>query len=162
MSGKGGGWQSSPMSNVLSAMSMQMFRESNPTMKTLLGQTNEALQTGGIGAQIPMIQSAVTNAQSSLSGSMQSAKDAFAKIPGLSGSPVAQGQLSNMSMQGNEAISQIPTNMAMQFIGMGTQAAGGMMGQSTGAMGQAMQGQMYNQGWGNSMMGQLLGSLSGA
>jgi hypothetical protein len=77
-------------------------------------------------------------------------------------SPVAQGQLSQLFQAGNQQISQIPTNMAMQFIGQGSNMAGGMMGNAFGGQSGAAQNQSYKQGfdW-SSLISGMAGSAAG-
>lgn len=131
------GSSNSPFAGVLASWASQLFRESNPTLKLLFGQMNEALKTGGVGAQIPIIQSAVTNMQSSLSQSMGSAKDFLAKLNGTGTSPLGGYMLDAMSMTGNQNIANTKTSMAMDLIGKAPGLASGVTGQAMSGLGTA-------------------------
>lgn len=128
---------SSPFASVIAGMASKLFKESNPTLKLLFGQMNEALKTGGVGAQIPIIQSAVTNMESSLSQSMGSAKDFMSRLNGTGTSPLGGYMLDAMSMAGQQGIATTKTNMAEQMISGAPGLASGTVGQSLSGMGVA-------------------------
>ncbi len=135
---KGGssGSQSSPYASALWSLGSQLFREANPTLKLLFGQMQEALKTGGVGAQIPIIQQAVASARSAQAGALGSAKDAMARL-GLGSSPLANSQLASANMNIEQGIAGIPTSMAQQMIGQAGSLASGVTGMGLGTAGTA-------------------------
>lgn len=98
----------------------KVFRVQQPVRREIGRQTREALRTGGVGAQIPIIQRAVE--QSSLAGS-QAMRDAESGLAasGLTGTPFGQRILAQLSGQTRFATSQLPTQFAQSLIS----AAGG-------------------------------------
>lgn len=98
----------------------------------LLSQFTEALRTGGIGAQIPIVQQSVSEANRATSDTLRQTEDSLARS-GLSRTPYGQAILSGTRMQGNQAAAQIPTNYAQQFISQAPQFTGGILEAILGA-----------------------------
>lgn len=127
METKSSGSSFSALADQLARISSRLFKESDPTRKLLFGQMNEALKTGGIRARIPIIQRAITQMKTANSQALAASKANLARM-NLGSDPVSQGFLTSLGMSGRQAESQLPTEMAMQFI---TQAPG-FANQTTG------------------------------
>jgi hypothetical protein len=78
-------------------------------------QINEALKTGGVGAQIPIINRAVENSRQATSNTMRDLDSQFGKF-NLSGTPYGEALRANTSLAGEQAAGNIPTDTAKQFI----------------------------------------------
>lgn len=98
-------------------MNKEMFRESTPVRQELLGQTLEALTTGGVGAQIPIIQRAVESSKAALGQGLRSTTENIAQMPGLGGTPFAESMLAQQRVGGEQQIAGIPSQIAQQFAG---------------------------------------------
>lgn len=141
MAGGGGGKQdSSPQIDKLSQLGQQLFNETSGVRGTMLQQGEEALKTGGIGAQIPMITRALDASRSQLSTDLQSTSDDLAKHR-LVGTPFGQSIMQNARVLGNQGISQIPTNFAQGAIAQLPGFISALTGQGMGGMGQAASAQ---------------------
>lgn len=99
----------------------------------LLGQITEALRTGGIGAQIPIIQQSVGASRAAESDALRSTEDSLARS-GLSRTPYGQSILAGTRMEGAQRTAQIPTQTAQSFIEMGPSFASSAMGQILSAL----------------------------
>lgn len=116
------GSQSSPWSGIGLRQGETLFSQADPTLSTLFQQIQQALQTGGVGAQVPVIQNAVTNMRNATNQSLNNAKTQLGAV-GAGTDPVSQGQFANIAMQGNQQVADIPTQIAQQFISMGANLA---------------------------------------
>jgi len=144
MSGGGGGKSSSTTSSPFAATAAQIaqkqFQESDPLRTQFFSTIQEMLSTGGIGpGQTPIAQNAVTNARQATDSSIQTARNQFARL-GLGKDPASQGILAGLAMKGNQQVSQIPTDIAMQFIGMGPGLITGTGANVNQALGTAVSG----------------------
>lgn len=131
--GAGGGkstksTSSSPYAPLLASFGMSAAQP----YKQLAGQTTEALQTGGVNAQIPAISRAVDEARAGYSKSLQTTQEALARS-GLSGSSFGQQILAELSVKGGEDIASVEPNIAGEFI----RGAPTVAGQGIGALGSA-------------------------
>jgi hypothetical protein len=138
-----------------------VFRNVFPLFQEFTGQQLEALRTGGVGAQVPIIQRSVEQAKLATASGLQSAEQGLA-AQGLSGTPFAARTLAQVGQQGRLLASQIPTDIAQQFIAgipqmsqigltgaaqLGGAALGGL-GDIATAAGQAASGESSGKGAG--------------
>lgn len=125
---------STPEGKTLAELSKALFTESDPTRRALLGQTTEALRTGGIAAQIPMIQRMVegTKAQSAsaLAGTDESLRSA-----GLKGTPYGQQILAKTREQGAFATGQAESEFTRWLTQLGVSGAVAGGGQGLAGLG---------------------------
>ena len=98
----------------------------DPVQTQLFQQIGEALRTGGVGAQIPIIQQAVSQSRSALGTSLQQSSDELART-GLLGTPFGQRQLAGQRQAGEQQIAGIPTQGAQQLIGQAPQLVQGLL-----------------------------------
>lgn len=149
--GGGGKKESSGETDQLGQYSRALFNETSPLRQQIENQGLEALKTGGIGAQIPMIARAVESSKSQLATDLQSARDDQAKYR-LNGTPFGQSIIQQARIAGNQGISQIPTNYAQNFISMLPSFVSGITGMGLQGQGQAANAQTslygsYNNGY---------------
>ena len=112
--------------------------ETRPLRSELFGQITEALRTGGVGAHIPIIQSAVASSRAATSSALRGTSDSLART-GLSRTPFATRELTGTRLTGEQATTGIPTSLAqalMQFAPGGLQFAGNVLG-ALGSQGQS-------------------------
>ena len=136
--GKGGGGSasdtmssgqtSSPYAPLLAAFGKSAL----PVYQQQTSQVGEALRTGGVNAQIPIINSSIDASREAASTSMESTRSALARA-GLSDSSFGQRVLASQQGQEGSFISQIPSQAATSFIGL----APGLTGQGISAAGAA-------------------------
>jgi hypothetical protein len=100
---------------ILGGQGRRLFRGIFPLFKELTGQQLEALRTGGVGAQIPVIQRAVEQTRLATARGLTDVEQGLA-AQGLAGTPFAARMQAQLAQQGRLAASQIPTNIAQQFI----------------------------------------------
>ena len=105
-----------------------ILKQAGPLRKELLGQTLEALKTGGVGARIPVIQRAVESSKQATSNALRGTTESLGAT-GLASSPYGQSILANIRTQGGQATSQIPTQIAENFIGAAPGIVASMQGQ---------------------------------
>lgn len=98
--------------------------ETSPLRSETLGQILEALKTGGVGAQIPMIQSAVSGSQRATSAALRGTSDSLAGA-NLTGTPFGQRTLAEAGLAGRQQTAAIPTQMAGQIAGAAPQISMG-------------------------------------
>lgn len=114
-----------------------MLKQTGPLRREVIGQGMEALRTGGVKAQIPMIQQAVSQAnQATAQGLKQTAGDLAAKNIG---GPFASRLLAQQRMGGEQLAAAIPTQMAEKIINRTLPFAQGMMSAGMGGLGQSGQ-----------------------
>lgn len=140
MPGSGGGKTSSgtsstfsPYSATLGMFARQRNNESQQVLKPLAAQTQEALQTGGVNARIPIVNANLAAAKTAASSSMNSIKDHLAQS-GLLNSSFGQEILAKQGSETSQEIAGIPAQDTQNFLNMGVNAA---MGESRGAVGAA-------------------------
>jgi len=116
------------------------FKQQRPITREFGRQTLEALRTGGVGAQIPIIQRAVEQTRAGTSGALRQAE---AGLGSLLGTPFGQSMLAQITQQGRAAAATIPSQFAQQFIagapgfsGQTAQLGAGLAGQAYGGLGQ--------------------------
>lgn len=125
-------------------MAQGLYNETSPLRQEYGNQSLEALRTGGITAQVPIINRAVEASRSSLGDNLRNLTEDLAKYR-LTGTPFGQ-QIYNQARIGGEAnvaniapsyaanfISQVPsfvsalTGTGMQGMGAGAGAQGGVV-----------------------------------
>ena len=100
---------------------------------TLLSQISEALKTGGVGAQIPIIQNAVSGANQATSQALKGTTESLARS-GLGATPFGQRQLAETRLAGAQAAGAIPTQFAQQYIQAAPQYGQGLLGTILGSL----------------------------
>jgi len=108
---------SSPYAGLLAQRGLSLESLAQPLLTMLFGQMEEALRTGGIGAQMPIIQNAVSRSREAGNASMQNARNMLGSA-NLGNDPLSQGVLASLAGQLNQTTANIPTDLAMQFISM--------------------------------------------
>lgn len=145
----------------------QLFRTARPIQKEFGAQTLEALRTGGVGAQIPIIQRAVEQTRQAGAQGLRATEESLAQR-NLGGTPFGERILAQTRQQGRLAAAQIPTQFAQQFItgapGFASQLSGQAAQLGLGAQqqaGQLAQGKQQKGGQMAKGAGQGLFSLLG-
>lgn len=146
----GGKKESSQNVDQLGQMARALFNETAGLRKEYMGQSMEALKTGGIGAQIPIIARALEASKSATSQSQQMTQDSLGRS-GLIGTPFGQSILAQQIMQGNQHTADIPTQYAQNFISqipsfITALTGQGIQGQSGAAADEVSLYNSYNQG----------------
>lgn len=125
--------------NDLSNLSNQLAGGSLQFLNTLLGQGLEAAKTGGVGAQIPIVQKSVEASRRAGSQAQTQARGDLARS-GAGRTTQGQDILARLGLESSLATERIPTDFTQNFInallGISTQATG----QSVGAAGAAASG----------------------
>lgn len=119
-------------------VALETERVAGPVRESLFKQILEALQTGGVGAQIPIIGQAQERQQQALSRSIEGTKEDLFRA-GLGQSPFGIDILSRQRTAGEQGIARIPTDIAQQFISMAMPGSLGATQSSIGGLGQAAQ-----------------------
>lgn len=143
--GKGGsprGQSESQGESNLSAMAWSLMNEAAPLRQAVLGQTLEALNTGGIGARLPIAQKGVEASRAATANALKQTGESLGSA-GLRGSSFEQTLRANTLLQGELATAAIPQDIAMQFIGVAPSMTLGLGGQAIQGAGTA--GGLYNQ-----------------
>ena len=128
---------SSGFGSILGSMSEKLFKETNPVVKQLMGQFGDVL-SGNLynGATLPLIQQGVNSARQSASAGLTGA-ESYLGSTGTSRSPFGAALMSMINQQGNQAVSNVPTNIAGQVLGMIPGATSSFTGQALSGMGTA-------------------------
>lgn len=127
-------------------------------LSLLSSQIAEALRTGGVGAQIPVVQKA-TEASGLASGQARQNTQASLARSGLSGTPFGERILAEQGQSAALARSQLGPQIAQQFIGMAPGLTGQATQSATGLVSAGMQGNAAQQAAKQQTMGQLMGGL---
>ena len=106
----------------LTSILQSIQQETDPVRQTLGSQIEEALTTGGVGAQIPIISAAQQQSRQATSSALQGATADLSRM-GLARTPFAASTLGNIQLQGAQTTGLIPSQVAQQFIGMAPQYA---------------------------------------
>ena len=126
--GKGGKVNKSSAENGLLDIASNLMQEVSPLRKEVLGQTLESLQTGGIGAQLPIAQRGI-EASRAATASALSQLDENAARQGMGRSSAYLNTRANTLLSGEQATQAIPQQIAEQFIGLAPGLASGFTGQ---------------------------------
>lgn len=141
MAGAGGGksstsTQTNPYAAQLASMGSQLFKAGFPTISTLAGQTQSALQTGGVNSQIPAINANLAAARQAYSTSNQALKNQLSES-GLLNSSFGQQILAGEQEQAGQNIAGIPANMTNAFLAGAIPTVAGAATAGTSAVGGA-------------------------
>lgn len=93
----------------------------------LVRQLSEALRTGGVGAQIPIIGQAVSAANQATSSALRDTQGSLASS-GLARTPYGQRILADTRLSGAQQAARIPTDIAQSFIAQTPQYSLGLLG----------------------------------
>lgn len=116
-SGGGGGGDSQ-----LAGLLKELGGETKPLREVLSSQFLEALQTGGIGARIPIIGAAQEQSRMGTANALTGTQNQLTRM-GLDGTPFAASTLAGTRQQGEMATAMIPSQIAQGFIGAAPQYA---------------------------------------
>lgn len=134
MSASGGKGKSNSASGINLVPYVQMFeQESRPVRQNLFSQMQEALTTGGVGARAPIVGTATNATQNAIARSLTTVRDQFSRA-GLGNTPFAARALAEGTLQGAQALKDIPTQWAQGLIGQAGQSAGNIMGSVMSAL----------------------------
>lgn len=132
--GKGPGKVATPeATNQLLTAATKIVKGTNPVRTELLSQMLEALKTGGVGAQIPLIQRSVEASKQATSNAMVGTTEGLAQS-NLVGTPFGQRILAQQRQAGAQQASQIPTQIAGQIAGGAPAFVAAMQGQGLSAL----------------------------
>src|SRR5574342_1262268 len=120
----------------------QIMQEAGPVRREVLSQTLEALQTGGIGARLPVAQRGVEASRAATSSALEQLR-AGAAVSGGRGSSAERVLEAQTLLSGEQATAAIPQDIAMQFIGVAPSLTTGLTGQAI--QGAGAQGGLFNQ-----------------
>ncbi len=151
----GGKKENSPQTDHLGQMARALFNQTAGLRSEYLKQSEEALKTGGINAQIPIIARALEHSRQAQSQSRQTTTDNLART-GLAGTPFGQSILAQQEMTGNQQIADIPTNYAQHFISqipafITSMTGQGMQGQAGASQNETQLYSSYNNAYGQVM-----------
>lgn len=122
------GTESSPYAGLIA----QFGRAFLPSAKAFGAQETEALKTGGVNAQIPIINRAVDASRGAESQANTQLQESLARA-GLANTSFGAQILGNQQMAGAQRTAEIPTDIAGQFIGAVPGTAGTGVGAASGA-----------------------------
>lgn len=165
----GSSTQWSPYAQSLAKFGIADLKSAQPVLAGLLGQESEALRTGGITNQIPLINRKVDAARQAASQSNQSTRDILAKY-GLAGSAFGARTIAEETAQQNQDVANVPANTVEEILGQAPAVALGATGQGFRGLGDAGSldiNSRYNQttygiNHSDSFSGQDLGALAAA
>lgn len=95
----------------------ELLSETRQPRRELFGQILESLQTGGVGARVPIIQRSVEASNRATSDSQRQTTEQLG-IAGLLDSPFGQRILGDQKREGDAATSKIPTDVAQSFVNL--------------------------------------------
>lgn len=143
--GKGGKVNRSSAETGLLDIASSLINDSAPLRKEVIGQTTEAMQTGGIGARLPIVQKGIEASRSATSSALAGLGEEAAR-GGYSRNSFNQALQAQTQLQGNLATEAIPQQAAEQFIAIAPTL-------TTGLSGQALQGFTSTAGLANQRSG---------
>jgi hypothetical protein len=112
--GKGGGGKDKA-GKALAEIAQQFFRETEGLRGGLIGQFEEALNTGGVEARMPVIQKAQERSRQATSSALAQTQNQLAQS-GLAGTPFAEMIQGGMLQQGAQQRAGIPTEIISQML----------------------------------------------
>lgn len=104
-----------------------------PVQNEFFTQVGEALRTGGVGAQLPMVSRSVEESRSALTRSLAQTEDDLART-GLARTPFGANVLAQTRQSGEQAVARIPTDFANQLITQTPQLIQGTLGAVLGSL----------------------------
>lgn len=129
--GKGG---KSSGESLLEGTVRDLSSETKPIREVLSSQYLEALNTGGIGARIPIITAMQDQSRMGTANALRGTSDQLATA-GLARTPYAASILANTRLQGDTATAMIPSQVASGFISGAPQYAMAPVGAMIGGAG---------------------------
>lgn len=126
--GKGGRVPKSSAEEGLLSAASQMLNEASPVRKEVLGQALESLQTGGIGARLPIAQKGIEASRAATSSAMSQLDSSLAQ-QGMGRSSFGNQLRASTLLQGELETQAVPQNIAQQFIAAAPTMALGFGGQ---------------------------------
>lgn len=124
------GTESSPYAPLIAKFAKAFL----PAAKTFGQQETEALKTGGVNAQIPIINRAVDASRGAESEANTQTQEALARA-GLANTSFGQRILGDQEMAGAQKTAEIPANIASQFISAVPGTSGTGVGAASAAAG---------------------------
>ena len=122
--------QTSPYAGLIAQFSKAFL----PSAKAFGAQETEALKTGGVNAQIPIINRAVDASRGAESEANTQLQESLARA-GLANTSFGAQILGNQEMAAKQKTAEIPTDIAGQFIGAVPGTAGTGVGAASAAAG---------------------------
>jgi len=115
--GSSGGSTYSPpaSSGKMEALAEELFNEMKPLRTTMEDQGLQALQSGGVGMNIPLVQRALESSNAALSDTLKQLGDNFSTA-GLAGTPFAEAIKSDTLLKGKQAGNQAATGASTWFL----------------------------------------------
>lgn len=129
-----------PSSKKLDLIATDLYKQSNPVRMEVFSQLLEGLRTGGVGAQIPIVQSAVEQSRSATSRAMRDTEASLARS-GLAGTPFGEQVLAAARTEGEAATGAIPSSLVREFLSQAPGLITGTGNQVVGGLGSAAQSQ---------------------
>ncbi len=134
--GKGGEVKKSSAEEGLLSVATNLINQSEPLRKEVLGQTQEALTTGGIGARLPIVQKGIEASRAATSSAL-SQLDADSARSSLGRSGFRDQLRANTLLSGELATQAIPQDVAAQMIQVAPTLTMGFTGQGLQGYGSA-------------------------
>lgn len=119
---RGGGGTPGSIRRILTAYAQDV----DPLRGMLFEQIGEALRTGGVGAQIPLVQRSVAESRRATGETMRGVERQLSAM-GLLGTPFGQRQMAELALAGRREAARIPTEMAQQFAGLAPDVFGAVL-----------------------------------
>jgi hypothetical protein len=113
--GKGGGGASTSGSQALENLTSQLTAESAPSRQEMFRQVLEGLQTGGIGARIPIVSAGQEASRLATSRALQGTTESLSRSR-LVGTPFGERVLAETRMAGELETAGIPTRDTARII----------------------------------------------
>lgn len=127
---------SSPYAAMLARYGVQSLKGAEPVMQQLLGQEGEALRTGGITNQIPIINRQVDAARQAAASSGQNTQEMLSKH-GLANSAFGARIMAEQNAQSAQNVADVPANTIEGILSQAPQVAESAMGEGAGLLGTA-------------------------
>ncbi len=105
----------SPYAAMLAKFGVQNLKAAEPVTQQLLSQEGEALRTGGVTNQIPLINRGVDAARQAGSQSNQSAQQLISQY-GLSGSAFGARLMAEQNQQNNQNVANVPAEVTQSIL----------------------------------------------
>jgi hypothetical protein len=111
----GGGKGENKSGEALGKIAQRFFGETTPLRRELIGQYEEGLTTGGVGARMPIISKSQEASRRATSNTLAGLDQQLAQS-GLAGTPFGVQQRTEAEQRGRYATSQIPTQIVGQML----------------------------------------------
>ena len=134
-------------------MAERAFGAIEPVREQLGAQIGEALRTGGVGAQLPIIQQAVEQSRAATANTLSGQRQELARS-GLTDTPFASTALAGTELKGNQQTAGIPSQLAQWLIAMAAPTFGGQAPQASpsGSIGPVSSSSTENKSGGGSFL----------